>query len=297
MRLTGERARACLSRVLSRVEGAAPRFAPPGTAPLLSLSIRIDPDALAPRFDLRAGTRHAGAIADLEAGPSDSILRESLSRAGAPPADHPTLGRLLRRAWRAFAAMEALALRADAALSEGEAAFGACALWLDERALFGHADLESLGGDGLDRRLARAGIDYVGLDGDVGLLCIGAGMTLAMIDRLRDAGARPAAFLDVSRNPSPDGIALALEALLDHHRARVLAVNVFGGITPMDRLAQGILEALARRGGARVPVIVRLEGTGGEVGRAALAAAGIALAASTAEVVAFAARDARGGGA
>jgi len=121
-------------------------------------------------------------------------------------------------------------------------------------------------------------------------------MTLAMIDRLRDAGARPAAFLDVSRNPSPDGIALALEALLDHHRARVLAVNVFGGITPMDRLAQGILEALARRGGARVPVIVRLEGTGGEVGRAALAAAGIALAASTAEVVAFAARDARGGG-
>jgi succinyl-CoA synthetase beta subunit len=96
-------------------------------------------------------------------------------------------------AWRAFGALEAIALRAEAALPEGEAAFGECALWLDDRALFRHPDLDSLVPDTLEGRLARAGIDYVGLDGDVDLLCIGAGMTLAMIDRLRDAGA-PAAF-------------------------------------------------------------------------------------------------------
>ncbi len=295
MRLTGEVATACLAAALSRAPGRTARFAAPGATPLLSLHVGIDPDALAPRFDLRAGALHAGAIADLAEGPPPALLHQSLSRAGAPEPSWPALGALVLDAWRVFGRLEAVALRAELSLEPEGAAFGACALWLDERSLFRHADVELLLGDTIERRLARAGIDYVGLDGDVGILCIGAGMTLTMIDRLRDAGARPAAFLDVSRNISTEGISLALEALITRHRARVIAVNVFGGITPMDRLAGGIVEALARRGGAPVPLVVRMEGTGGEAGRAALAAAGVSLAADTAEVIAFAVRHAGGG--
>jgi succinyl-CoA synthetase beta subunit len=301
MHLTGDRARELLALALSRDPPGAPggpaRFAPPGTPPVLSLCVGVDPDSLAPGVDLRAGSRRARVGADLDAGPSPALLRESLSRLGAPEAGLLALGGLVLAAWRAFLRLEATEIHTEAMLTGGDAVFGACALRLDPRALFRHPEVESCLADTLDRRLARAGIDYVGLDGDVGILCIGAGMTLSMIDRLRDAGARPAAFLDVSRNISADGISLALGVLLDHHRARVIAVNVFGGITPMDHLARGLVEALARRDGVGVPLVARLEGTGGSAGRAILEAAGIALAADTAEVIAFAVRNTGGGGA
>lgn len=293
MRLTGERA----WEVLAWALGEDPRRAPLGTPSVLSIAVGIDTVAFAPRVDVRAGAIEVGILADLEAGPSDAAIRGCLARAGAPAPSFPSLTPLVLAAWRAFARLEAIALRAEAALTGDEAAFGACDVFLDARALFRHPDLDALLEDIPARRLARAGIDYVGLDGDVGLLCIGAGMTLAMIDRLCDAGVRPAAFLDVSRANSVEGISLALETILDHHGARAIAVNVFGGITRMDLLARGLVEALARRGGARVPVGVRLEGTCGEAGRAVLAAAGIAVVETTAELVAFAARESAGGGA
>jgi len=286
MRLTGEHAREVLLRVL---DGSA-RFAPIETPPILSITAGIDPTALAPRVDLMAGAREAGGIADLDTGPSNTAVREYLARVAAPPASFSSLLRFVLAVWRAFARLEAIALRAEAVLVGGEAAFGACAVFLDERALFRHPDLDALLEDIPERRLARAGIDYVGLDGDVGLLCIGAGMTLTMIDRLRDAGVRPAAFLDVSRANSVQGLSLALETLLDHHRVRAVAVNVFGGITRVDVLARNLAEALARRGGARVPVVVRLEGTGVEAGRETLGQAGITVVETTAELVTLAAR-------
>jgi len=286
MRLTGERAREVLLRVL----GGSARFAPTGTPPILSITAGIDPTAFVPRVDLMAGAREAGGIADLDTGPSDAAVREYLARVAAPPASFSSLLRFVFAVWRAFVRLEAIALRAEAVLVGGEAAFGACTVFLDERALFRHPDLDALLEDIPERRLARAGIDYVGLGGDVGLLCIGAGMTLTMIDRLCDAGVRPAAFLDVSRANSVQGLSLALEILLDRHCVRAVVVNVFGGITRMDLLARNLADALARRGAVPVPVVVRLQGTGGKAGREALAEAGIAVAETTAELVALAAR-------
>ena len=103
MHLTGDRARELLALVLSRdppgALGGPARFAPPGTPPVLLLSIGVDPDSLAPGVDLRAGSRRARVGADLDAGPSPALLRESLSRLGAPEAGLLALGGLVLAAY------------------------------------------------------------------------------------------------------------------------------------------------------------------------------------------------------
>jgi succinyl-CoA synthetase beta subunit len=308
MRVNGEGAR----RIFARALGAEPPFAPSGSPPLARLAIRIDPVAGAPRFHLRAGEAVIAVSVDVTRGLAAGEAREALRGAGLAGDEAAALARRAAEAWDVFARAEALSLDATiGARTGGGVGFRDCALVLDPRALAREIWLEECleGGATLELELWKAGIDYVPLGGDLGLLCIGAGMTLAMLDRLRDAGVRPCAFLDVTRNYTVEGLTRALGVLLDRHGARALAVNVFGGITRMDELAANLAEALARRAevsravGARadfnarsgtkratvgVPVVVRLEGTGGDAGRAALERAGIAVAASSAEVIAFA---------
>jgi len=290
MRVSGDVAR----RIFAGALGAAIPFAPSGSPPLAELAIRIDPVAAEPRVHCAFGTEILIPV-DVIRGLAAEDAGEALLDAGVPEPDAAALAPRAADAWDVFARAEALSLDATIAAGNG-AAFLDCALVLDPRAFARQAWLEAcLESDAsLELALWKDGIDYVPLGGDLGLLCIGAGMTLAMIDRLRDAGARPCAFLDVTRNYSVEGITRALGVLLDRHGARALAVNVFGGITRMDDLAANLAEALARRGPG-VPVVVRLEGTGGEAGRAALERAGISVAGSSAEVIAFARSVASGG--
>ncbi|HXF73842.1 MAG TPA: ADP-forming succinate--CoA ligase subunit beta [Actinomycetota bacterium] len=126
--------------------------------------------------------------------------------------------------------------------------------------------------DPVEGRARELGLQYVKLDGEVGVIGNGAGLVMSTLDVVQRAGARPANFLDIGGGASAEAMAAALEVVLSDPSVRAVLVNVFGGITRCDLVARGILSALERVE-ARVPLVVRLDGTNAEEGRRILAAA------------------------
>jgi succinyl-CoA synthetase beta subunit len=141
---------------------------------------------------------------------------------------------------------------------------------VDDNALYRQPDLAALRSEfPVDPTQARAnekGLQYVKLDGEVGIIGNGAGLVMATLDVVAQAGGRPANFLDVGGGASADMMATSLEVVLSDPAVRSVLVNIFGGITRGELVAQGILEALGRVE-ARVPIVVRLDGTNAEEGR------------------------------
>ena len=147
---------------------------------------------------------------------------------------------------------------------------------IDDNALFRHEDLESLKAafpiDPVQARADEKGLQYVKLDGNVGIIGNGAGLVMSTLDVVAQAGAEAANFLDVGGGASADQMATSLEVVLSDPAVAVVFINIFGGITRCDLVAEGILAALDRVD-AQVPVVVRLDGTNAEEGRAILAEA------------------------
>jgi succinyl-CoA synthetase beta subunit len=145
---------------------------------------------------------------------------------------------------------------------------------IDDNALFRHDDLEALMAsfpiDPVEARAKAHGLQYVKLDGEVGIIGNGAGLVMSTLDVVKQAGADAANFLDVGGGASADLMATSLEVILSDPAVRAVFINIFGGITRCDLVAQGILEALDRVD-ARVPIVVRLDGTNAEEGRKILA--------------------------
>jgi succinyl-CoA synthetase beta subunit len=141
---------------------------------------------------------------------------------------------------------------------------------IDDNALWRQADIAGLADqfpiDEVEARAKEQGLQYVKLDGAVGIIGNGAGLVMSTLDVVAQAGARAANFLDVGGGASADQMATSLEVVLSDPAVRVVLVNIFGGITRCDLVAQGILEALERVD-ARVPIVVRLDGTNAEDGR------------------------------
>jgi succinyl-CoA synthetase beta subunit len=141
---------------------------------------------------------------------------------------------------------------------------------IDDNALWRQADIAELADqfpiDDVEARAKEQGLQYVKLDGLVGIIGNGAGLVMSTVDVVAQAGARAANFLDVGGGASADQMATSLEVVLSDPAVRVVLVNIFGGITRCDLVAQGILEALERVE-ARVPIVVRLDGTNAEDGR------------------------------
>jgi succinyl-CoA synthetase beta subunit len=147
---------------------------------------------------------------------------------------------------------------------------------IDDNALFRHPDLAEYQKDfHVDPTEARAkakGLQYVKLDGEVGIIGNGAGLVMSTLDVVAQAGGAAANFLDVGGGASADLMATSLEVILSDPAVRSVLVNIFGGITRCDLVAKGILEALERIE-ATVPIVVRLDGTNAEEGRTILAEA------------------------
>ncbi len=147
---------------------------------------------------------------------------------------------------------------------------------IDDNALWRHEDIAELADqfpiDDVEARAKEQGLQYVKLDGDVGIIGNGAGLVMSTLDVVAQAGARAANFLDVGGGASADQMATSLEVVLSDPAVKVVLVNIFGGITRCDLVAQGILEALERVD-ARVPIVVRLDGTNAEDGRRILSEA------------------------
>jgi succinyl-CoA synthetase beta subunit len=147
---------------------------------------------------------------------------------------------------------------------------------IDDNALWRHPDIAELGEqfpiDEVEARAKEKGLQYVKLEGDVGIIGNGAGLVMSTLDVVAQAGARAANFLDVGGGASADQMATSLEVVLSDPAVKVVLVNIFGGITRCDLVAQGVLEALERVE-ARVPIVVRLDGTNAEDGRRILSEA------------------------
>jgi succinyl-CoA synthetase beta subunit len=147
---------------------------------------------------------------------------------------------------------------------------------VDDNALFRQPDVAALSDsfpiDPIEQRAREAGLQYVKLDGEVGIIGNGAGLVMATLDVVKQAGADAANFLDVGGGASAEVMATSLEVILSDPSVRSVLVNIFGGITRCDLVAKGILEALERVT-PRVPIVVRLDGTNAEEGRQILAEA------------------------
>ncbi len=124
----------------------------------------------------------------------------------------------------------------------------------------------------VERRAREHGLQYVKLDGQVGIIGNGAGLVMSTLDLVAQAGAHAANFLDIGGGASAEQMAISLEVVLSDPAVEVVLVNIFGGITRGDLVAEGILGALERVQ-ARVPIVVRLDGTNAEEGREILRAA------------------------
>ncbi|HEV8421049.1 MAG TPA: ADP-forming succinate--CoA ligase subunit beta [Actinomycetota bacterium] len=148
---------------------------------------------------------------------------------------------------------------------------------IDDNALFRQPELAALRGsfpvDPTQARANEKGLQYVKLDGEVGVIGNGAGLVMSTLDVVSQAGGRPANFLDVGGGASADAMATSLEVVLSDPQVRSVLVNIFGGITRGELVAQGIVQAL-RRVDPEVPIVVRLDGTNAEEGRRILRNAG-----------------------
>ncbi len=169
----------------------------------------------------------------------------------------------------------------------------------DDNALYRHADTEEMrdlaeeNATELDAR--RSGISFVKLDGDIGCIVNGAGLAMATMDAVKLNGGEPANFLDVGGGASAAQVAKAFGLVTADPHVRAILINIFGGITRGDVVANGIREALAEVQ-VTVPIVVRLSGTNAEEGKQILAEAGLTavdtMDQAAAEVVAAARRHA-----
>ncbi|TML02129.1 MAG: ADP-forming succinate--CoA ligase subunit beta [Actinobacteria bacterium] len=141
---------------------------------------------------------------------------------------------------------------------------------IDDNALFRQPELAALRStfpvDPTQARANEKGLQYVKLDGEVGIIGNGAGLVMSTLDVVTQAGGKPANFLDLGGGASVDSMATSMEVVLSDPAVRSVLVNIFGGITRGELVAQGILEALTHVE-ARVPIVVRLDGTNAEEGR------------------------------
>ena len=149
---------------------------------------------------------------------------------------------------------------------------------LDVNAAFRHPEWEEFRAtEELDERekLAREkGLQYIGLDGSVGIIANGAGLAMSTLDVVKQAGGEAANFLDIGGGANAELMTSALEVINSDTNVKSIFVNIFGGITRGEEVAKGIVEAM-RRVELRAPIVIRLDGTNAEQGREILAAAGL----------------------
>jgi succinyl-CoA synthetase beta subunit len=144
----------------------------------------------------------------------------------------------------------------------------------DDNALFRHAEIVAMRDlaeeNPLEVEAAKHKLNYIKLDGTIGCMVNGAGLAMATMDIIKLHGAEPANFLDVGGSASQEAVANAFRILVSDPGTQAVLINIFGGIARTDRIANGVVAALRELGGVKLPVVVRLEGTNVEQGRAIL---------------------------
>lgn len=143
---------------------------------------------------------------------------------------------------------------------------------LDDNALFRHPDFAAMRDireeNPTDVAAREVGLNYVQLDGNVGCMVNGAGLAMATMDLIKQAGGDPANFLDVGGTADAVRVEAAFRIILQDPKVKAILVNIFGGIVRCDRVAQGIVDAYKNMGDSiQVPIIVRLQGTNADIAK------------------------------
>ena len=153
---------------------------------------------------------------------------------------------------------------------------------IDDNALYRHKDYAELRDTREERPIEveakAAGLNYVDLDGNVGCMVNGAGLAMATMDLIKQAGGEPANFLDVGGTADAARVETAFRIILKDPNVKAILVNIFGGIVRCDRVAQGIVDAYKNMGAdIKVPIIVRLQGTNAEIAKDLIDKSGLAV--------------------
>ena len=154
----------------------------------------------------------------------------------------------------------------------------------DDNAMYRHPDLQELRDLGEENEdeieASKFGLNYISLDGTIGCLVNGAGLAMATMDIIKLYGASPANFLDVGGGATAEQVTEAFKIMLKNENLKAILVNIFGGIMRCDVIAEGLVNA-AKEVSLSVPLVVRLEGTNVDEGRAILAHSGIEVISAT----------------
>ena len=235
------------------------------------------------------------ALARIPVNPLTGVDREKaaeiVAAGGLPPEALSGAAELAERLWAVFTDEDATLVEVNPLVYTGDGRMVAldAKVTLDDNAAFRQefgrfADPQA--GDPLEVRAKAKHLNYVKLDGQVGIIGNGAGLVMSTLDVVAYAGeefggVRPANFLDIGGGASAEVMADGLEIVLSDPSVRSILVNVFGGITSCDAVANGIVSAIGMLGArgeeVRHPIVVRLDGNNAAEGRRILDQAGIAL--------------------
>lgn len=259
----------------------------------LYLGITISPDDNRPSILLSAmggievetmAAEHPDKMAQMSIDPYLGVFNYSVRalalKAGLPIRLVPQLCRLTRDLYRVFRDYHAILVEINplAVLPENKLIAADARLAVDDNAvpLYGHlADLKKNSSrDTIEDQMKQKGIDYVELEGNIGIISVGAGETMATMDLVRCAGGTPACFLDFSGGVNTGSIEMALHTVSSRPEVKAILFNIFGGLTRIDQVAQSFLEARERFGNVRQPIVIRVEGTNVIAGRQMLDQAG-----------------------
>jgi len=222
---------------------------------------------------------------DATVGVTPEIAQEIVTAAQFPAEVADQVADIAVKLWQTFVAEDATLVEVNplAKTAQGQVLCLDAKITLDENAGFRHPDHEALEDksavDPLEQAAKAKDLNYVKLDGEVGIIGNGAGLVMSTLDVVAYAGeefggVKPANFLDIGGGASAEVMANGLEIVLSDPAVKSVFVNVFGGITACDAVANGILQALTLLGerGETVtkPLVVRLDGNNAEAGRAIL---------------------------
>ena len=219
------------------------------------------------------------AIARIHVDPNDGLTAEQVTRwvdeAGLDAEARDGAIDLLQKLWDCYTQGDADLVEINPLIltTEGKVHALDAKVTLDDNASFRHPEWDEYRStqvlDDREQLAREKGLNYIGLDGTVGIIGNGAGLVMSTLDVVNQVGGSAANFLDVGGGAGADVIANALEVISTDDKVRAILINIFGGITRCDEVAQGIIDALGRVA-LRAPMVVRLDGTNAATGRALL---------------------------
>ncbi len=259
----------------------------------LYLSITLD--RAAERIGLVASAAGGMEIEEVARATPDKILRESVNPVtglmdyqgrnlafglGLAGEQVAAFVKLVKTAYRLFIERDLALLEINPLVvtTDGRVLPLDCKMGLDDNALYRQKALAELADmsqiDPKEAEAHRHNVNYIALTGNIGCMVNGAGLAMATMDLIKLSGGEPANFLDVGGGATAESVARAFQIILADPNVKAVLINIFGGIVRCDLIAEGIIQAV-QEVGVKVPVVVRLEGTNAEAGRALLANSGL----------------------